>query len=117
MDRQRAALPSKGSVVSQEISNWIKEWFISRGKPLVRAQEGLDVDYLQSGLLTSLEIVEFVAAIEDHFGMQFSESEMQDPRFSTIGGMAELIGAALNREILNRESQTGDGLDRASKAG
>lgn len=71
------------------------DWFSTRGKIRGGAQEALEVDYLQSGLLSSLEIVEFVGALEDHFGMQFSEEEMQDPRFSTIGGIAELVVANL----------------------
>lgn len=71
-------------------------WFSSRGKLRRGAQQVLTVDYLQSGLLTSLEIVELVAALEDRFRFQFSEADMQDPRFSTIGGLAELVLAAQN---------------------
>lgn len=82
--------------MGQEISSWLVEWFVSRGKSVGDAREALQVDYLQSGLLTSLEIVELVAAIEDHYGIQFSEADMQDARFSTIGGMSELVAATLN---------------------
>jgi acyl carrier protein len=79
----------------EDVSSWIVNWFSSRGKLHCNAREALGIDYLQSGLLTSLEIVELVGEIEDRFGMQFSETEMQDPRFSTIGGLAELVTAAL----------------------
>lgn len=79
---------------NEEISTWIVNWFSSRGKLRCSPQDALAIDYLQSGLLTSLEIVELVGEIEDHFGIQFSEAEMQDPRFSIIGGIAELIAAA-----------------------
>jgi len=85
-------------MVNQEISSWLVEWFIARGKSIGTMREALQVDYLQSGLLTSLEIVELVAAIEDHYGVQFSEADMKDARFSTIGGMSELVAAALNRD-------------------
>jgi acyl carrier protein len=88
--------------LSQDVSNWVVEWFSSRGKLRCPAQDALRIDYLQSGLLTSLEIVEFVAELEDHFGMQFSEKEMQDPRFSTIGGLAELIVDGLDRGTLDQ---------------
>jgi acyl carrier protein len=84
--------------VNQEICSWLVEWFASRGKRVGAGHEALQVDYLQSGLLTSLEIVELVAAIEDHYGVQFSESDMQDARFSTIGGLSELVAGALNRD-------------------
>ncbi|MGB9234775.1 MAG: acyl carrier protein [Terriglobales bacterium] len=83
--------------MSQEVSRWVVDWFSSRSKLDCGLQQALAIDYLQSGLLTSLEIVEFVSQLEDRFGIQFSETEMQDPRFSSIGGIAELVAAALNQ--------------------
>ena len=77
--------------MNEDVSSWMVHWFSSRGKLHCSAKEAPGVDYLQSGLLTSLEIVELVSEIEDRFGIQFSETEMQDPRFSTIGGLAELV--------------------------
>ena len=82
--------------MKEQIADWVVQWFSTRRKLHCDAEQALALDYLQSGLLTSLEIVEFVAALEDHFGIQFSEADMQDPRFTTIGGIAELIVAALN---------------------
>jgi len=84
-------------LLSQEVSNWVLGWFASRGKLHSNSQEALGTDYLQAGLLTSLEIVEFIAQLEDHFGIQFSEADLQDSRFPTIGGVAELVVAALSQ--------------------
>jgi len=83
--------------MKEDVSSWILEWFSSRGKLHCSAREALGINYLQSGLLTSLEIVELVSEIENRFGIQFSETEMQDPRFSTIGGLAELVTMALGQ--------------------
>ena len=83
--------------MGQDVSNWIVNWFLSRGKIHCSVNEALPIDYLQSGLLTSLEIVELVTEIEERFGIQFSEANMQDPRFSTIGGIADLVVAAGNQ--------------------
>jgi acyl carrier protein len=83
--------------MDEDVSNWIVDWFSSRAKLHCGAREALGIDYLQSGLLTSLEIVELVSEIENRFGMQFSETDMQDPRFSTIGGIAELVTMALGQ--------------------
>ncbi len=38
-----------------------------------------------------MEVVEFVTEIEQQFNMQFSDQDMQDSRFVTIAGLAELI--------------------------
>lgn len=82
--------------MNQEVSSWVVNWFSARGKLVCRAEEALPIDYLQAGLLTSLEIVEFVGALEDHFAIQLSEEQMQDPRFSTIGGIADLIAGSMD---------------------
>jgi acyl carrier protein len=89
--------PEEKSSLSQEVSSWVVDWFTSRGKLRSSGLEMLEVDYLASGLLTSLEIVELVGELEDHFGFQFSDADMQDPRFSTIGGIAQLVVTALNQ--------------------
>lgn len=91
----------------QEISNWVVDWFSSRAKLRCSPQEALSIDYLESGLLTLLEIVEFVAQLEDRFGMQFSEAQMQDPRFSTIGGIAELVAAATGENAVDQRGKVG----------
>ncbi|MGA9530114.1 MAG: hypothetical protein WBS24_18515 [Terriglobales bacterium] len=99
--------------MSQQISSWVADWFSSRGKlsgPRPQSfSEIANVNYLEAGLLTSLEIVQFVSELEDYFEFQFSEAEMQDPRFSTIGGIAELVEACIARaeKSLDRPSKVG----------
>jgi acyl carrier protein len=60
------------------------------------------VDYFAAGWLTSMEVVEFVTEIEHRFGIQFSDADLQDPRFVTIGGMTELILACSTSSRENR---------------
>jgi acyl carrier protein len=74
------------------IQDWLKQWFATRGKLGGQAnQRLLDVDYFEAGWLTSMEVVEFVTEIEQQFGMQFSDRDLQDRRFVTISGLTELI--------------------------
>ena len=76
----------------EEIQTWLKDWFARRGKIGKQAtQPSLDVDYFEAGWLTSMEVVEFVTEIEQRFGMQFSDRDLQDPRFVTIAGLTDLI--------------------------
>jgi len=93
----------------------VVDWFSARGKIRCGAQEALGIDYLQSGLLTSLEIVEFVGELEDRFRVQFSEAEMQDPRFSTIGGVAALVQAALDQADSTQADLDRERVDQSSK--
>ncbi len=84
------------------IQTWIIDWFQSRAKTVKQASELLDVDYFEAGWLTSMEVVEFITETEQTFGMQFSDDDMQDPRFATIAGLTELI---LERSTQNSESR------------
>jgi acyl carrier protein len=92
-----------GDELRAQVQTWIRDWFASRtksGKLLV--ESSLDVDYLEAGWLTSMEIVELITEIEQHFGLQFSDDDMQDPRFVTISGLSELI---LERSTQSSESR------------
>jgi acyl carrier protein len=82
---------------------WLAAWFASKGRRTTQqnVSSSANIDYFEAGWLTSMEIVEFVTEIEQHFGMQFSEDDLQDPRFVTIAGLAELV---LERSTQNAES-------------
>jgi acyl carrier protein len=86
---------STGEELRAQVQQWLTDWFLSKprsktGKP---TDIPLNIDYFEAGWLTSMEVVEFVTEIEQTFRMQFSESDLQDPRFVTIAGLTELIVA------------------------
>jgi acyl carrier protein len=91
MDLRFVASPLRGEELKQEVCQWLCDWFASRGKIKGDTAEQLHVDYFEAGLLTSLEVIEFVSEIEERFGVSFSEQDFQDPRFVTIAGLAELV--------------------------
>lgn len=87
----------------EQIQGWLKQWFVSRSKILQQTNQPFsDTDYFEAGWLTSMEVVEFVTEIERQFAMQFSDRELQDPRFVTIAGLTEII---LNHSIQASESK------------
>ena len=89
--------------MSEVVREWLTDWFVSRAKIGKQVRESLlNVDYFEAGWLTSMEVVEFVTDIEQRFGMQFSDHDLQDARFITIAGLAELI---LERSTQTRESR------------
>ncbi len=84
--------PLRDNNLREQVQGWLENWFVSRGKIGKQASQSLlDTDYFEAGWLTSMEVVEFVTEIEQQFGMQFSDRDLQDPRFVTIAGLAELI--------------------------
>jgi acyl carrier protein len=86
-----------------QVQDWLTDWFVARAKTGKSLPETLQcVDYFEAGWLTSMEVVEFVTEIEQRFGMQFSDRDLQDPRFVTIAGLTELI---LERSTETSESR------------
>ncbi|MGA7906838.1 MAG: acyl carrier protein [Candidatus Sulfotelmatobacter sp.] len=76
----------------EQAQKWLAEWFAGRGKIGGGTRDGVaDTDYFGAGWLSSMEVVEFVTEIEGHFGIQFSDRDLQDARFVTISGLSELI--------------------------
>lgn len=93
----------RGKSLSEVVREWLTDWFVSRAKIGKQVRESLlNVDYFEAGWLTSMEVVEFVTDIEQRFGIQFSDRDLQDPRFVTIAGLAELI---LQRSTETSESR------------
>jgi acyl carrier protein len=83
---------TKVQVSNTQIEDWVTAWFVRRSK--ISQQEAAHVrhiDYFDAGWLTSMEVVELVTEIEQQFGIQFSDRDVQDQRFVTIGGMGELV--------------------------
>jgi acyl carrier protein len=88
----------------QEIVQWLIAWFGARSKGVTQIQNVdalCDIDFFEAGWLTSMETVELVTEIEQRFGMQFSDRDLQDPRFVTVHGLAELILAS-TAQVSNR---------------
>jgi acyl carrier protein len=76
------------------IEDWLAAWFVARskvGKKMAVREEVIHSNYFDAAWLTSMEVVEFVTEIEQNFAIQFSDRDLQDARFVTIAGLAELI--------------------------
>lgn len=88
---QFGALLSRGEQMQGRAAQWLSEWFLSRKKFKGDPAMLVNTNYFESGMLTSLEVVEFVTGIENQFGVQFSDRDFEDVRFATIAGLSELI--------------------------
>jgi D-alanine--poly(phosphoribitol) ligase subunit 2 len=73
-------------------AEWLREWFSRKSDVSRYSDEDWHAcDFFIEGLVDSLEVIELVAAVEGHFGLQFNEDHFQDRRFTTIGGLCEII--------------------------
>lgn len=70
---------------------WLLDWFERKKSLPGRAEEQLELDYFQEGLVDSFGVTELIVDVEERFGIEFSDVHFQDRRFSLIGGLAEII--------------------------
>ena len=75
-----------------DAQDWLRRWFEAKGHvPGKTAEEKLAVDYFEAGLIDSLAIVGLVGEIEKTFSVRFEDRHYREPRFSTIGGLADIV--------------------------
>ncbi len=78
-----------------EIETWIADYLRREGKAGDADLEALaDANFVEQGLMDSLGIVMLVVDIEVEFGTRIASEQMQDPRFATIRGLAEIVSEA-----------------------
>lgn len=59
--------------------------------PLAAGDAGLEVHYLDDGLIDSLGIVTLISELEAKLGIQFSAEDMQSYEFQTVGGLIGIL--------------------------
>lgn len=51
----------------------------------------MSLNYVESGYVDSLGIVQFIATIEDEFGIEFTDDELENPSIKVVGGLVGII--------------------------
>ncbi len=53
--------------------------------------EYLNCNYLEGGLLDSMQLVEMIVLFEDEFRIKFTTEDLQSDEFRTIGGLINIV--------------------------
>lgn len=48
------------------------------------------INYIESGYIDSIGLIKFVVELEDEFGIEFTDEELESPDFRTTGGLIKL---------------------------
>lgn len=76
---------------------WIIKWFQENTTASEdEVKEGTHEDYLAKGWIDSFQFITFISDLEKQFNTRFSNDDFQDKSFSTIEGLAEIIGKRAN---------------------
>ncbi|MDO4321560.1 MAG: acyl carrier protein [Lachnospiraceae bacterium] len=51
----------------------------------------MTLNYVESGYVDSLGLVQFIATIEDEFGIEFTDDELEDTNIKVVGGLVSTI--------------------------
>lgn len=71
--------------VAATVRGWLREHVT--GDREVAGDEPL----ISSGLLTSLQTVELVLFLDEHFGIEISDEEFVEENFQTVGAISRLV--------------------------
>lgn len=67
------------------------ETLLNQKKPISKKINISELRYLESGHVDSLGLMKFIMELEDKFGVEISEDDMQLEAFLTVGGLANII--------------------------
>ncbi len=73
-----------------EIEQWLRGWFQARGAAGA-TEASPTVDYFESKWIDSLAVIELIEAAEEKFAIHFREDDFMDRRFSSLGGLTQII--------------------------
>jgi D-alanine--poly(phosphoribitol) ligase subunit 2 len=76
-------------------NEWLRQWFSERSPDV---QLSSDDNYYEKKAIDSFGIIELIEEVEDSFQIDFSDHDFQDHRFSTIGGLANMISEKMTDE-------------------
>lgn len=74
----------------------MKEFIVDYLQREYNLPEDIDLEsfnYVESGYVDSLGLIQFITTVEDEYGIEFTDEELQNPKLKTIGGLIEMIQA------------------------
>ena len=75
-----------------DIQKEVIAFFDSKGNLSEKSEsEIINANYLEMGLIDSMELVEMIVLFEDKFKIKFSTEELQSDEFRTIGGLIKTV--------------------------
>ncbi len=84
-----------------DVKDWLVTWFKEK-KGAGQHPDFARCNYFEAGFIDSFGIVELIMEIEEKYKVSFDQSHFQDQRFTTISGLAEVIGemqSSANKKI------------------
>lgn len=79
----------------EEILTWLRHFFTSHSKKKL-PDDIENIQYYDAQLIDSLGIIILLEAVSEELHIEFTQDHFTDRRFSTIGGLADIITSMTN---------------------
>lgn len=77
----------------------IQEYVLTLLQKKYSLKEDIDLttfNYVDSGYVDSLGLIQFIFELEEHFSIEFTDEEMTDSKFHVISNLVDIIERKLN---------------------
>lgn len=74
--------------------NNVKEFvteYIQREYTVADDIDIMTLNYVESGYVDSMGLIQFIATIEDEFSIEFEDEDLENPEIKIVGKLIELI--------------------------
>ena len=75
-------------MIQENYLEWLFNWFNKRTS---LKEKAFDSNFFVEGWINSFEILELITEMESTFNIHFDDAVFNDPRFSTMRGLAEIM--------------------------
>ncbi len=82
--------------------NKVKEFivdYIQREYTIPESVDIMNLNYVEEGYIDSLGLIQFIASVEDEFGIFFSDDELSGEDVKVVGRMVDLIVDKMKRAM------------------
>ncbi len=79
----------------ENVKDFIVE-YIQREYTIPEEVNVMELNYVESGYIDSLGLIQFIATIEDEFGIEFSDEDLENPNIKIVGELIEIINDKMN---------------------
>lgn len=81
--------------MKSKIEEFVVE-YIQREYTFPEGTDIMSLNYVESGYVDSLGLIQFIATLEDEFGIEFTDEDMESPDLRVIGKLIVIIQNKMN---------------------
>jgi len=73
-----------------DVKEFVTE-YIQREYTVAEDVDIMTLNYIEAGYIDSMGLIQFIATLEDEFGIAFTDEDMQNPDIRIVGKLIEMI--------------------------